>query len=58
MAKLEMAKILYLKWENALVKWELVGGKKELEGMPVANVEFPKVISSMMERLEIATNSI
>ena len=53
MAKLEMAKILYLKWESALVKWELVGGKKEVEGMAVSIVEFPKMNSSIMAKLEM-----
>ena len=49
-----MAKILYLKWESALVKWELVGGKKEVEGMAVSIVEFPKMNSSIMAKLEMA----
>ena len=44
----------HLKWESALVKWELVGGKKEVEGMAVAIVEFLKMNSSIMAKIEIA----
>ena len=44
----------HLKWESALVKWNLLGGKKEVEGMAVSIVEFPKMNSSIMAKLEMA----
>ena len=58
MAKLENEKKNHLKWESALVKWKLVGGKKEVEGMAVSIVEFPKMNSSTITKLEIAKNFI
>ena len=51
-------KKIELKWESALVKWELVGGKKELEGMAASIVEFPKMNSSIMAKIEMAKNFI
>ena len=48
----------HLKWESALVKWELVGGKKEVEGMAVAIVEFLKMNSSIMAKFDMAKNFI
>ena len=50
MAKLEMAKILYLKWESAPVKWKLVGEKKEVKGMAVSIIEFLKMNSFIICR--------
>ena len=47
-AKLEMANKFHLKWE-----WELVGGKKEVEGMAVSIVEFLKINSSIMAKLDM-----
>ena len=42
------------RWESGLVKWELLGGKKEGEGMPVSIVEFLQMNSSIMAKLEMA----
>ena len=58
MAKLEMAKYFHLKWESALVKWEIMGEKKEVKGMAVSIVEFPKMNSSTIAKLERAINFI
>ena len=41
-AKLDMAKKFHGKLESAFLKWELVGGKKEVEGMAVVNCEVSK----------------
>ena len=49
-----MENIFHLKWESALVKWELVGGEKEVEGMAVSIVEFLQMNSSIMAKLEMA----
>ena len=54
MTKLDMAKKFHETWECALAKWELVGGKKEVEGMAVSIVEFLKMNSSIMAKLEMA----
>ena len=54
MAKLDMAKKFHEIWECALAKWELVGGKKEVEGMAVSIVEFLQMNSSIMAKLEMA----
>ena len=54
MAKLDMAKKFHGIWESALVKWKLVGGKKEVEGLAVAIVEFLKLNSSITAKLDMA----
>ena len=43
----EMENIFHLKWESALVKWELVGGKKGGGRNGCINLEFPKMSSSI-----------
>ena len=43
MTKLDMAKKFHETWECALAKWELVGGKKEVEGLAVAIVGFSTI---------------
>ena len=54
MAKLDMAKKFHGIWESAHVKWKLVGGKKEVEGLAVAIVEFLKLNSSITAKLDMA----